>query len=95
MALSRAEVEHVARLAHIGLHPGEIAELAAELSGVLEHVNRLREVDTTGIEPSAHVAHLSAVLRDDVARPSWPALTVLANAPRAVGDQFAVRGILD
>lgn len=95
MRLSRSEIDHVARLAHIGLDPEEIEGLATELSSVIDHVNRLREIDTEGIEPTAHIAELRSVLRDDLVRPSWNPLAVLANAPRAEESQFVVQAVLD
>jgi aspartyl-tRNA(Asn)/glutamyl-tRNA(Gln) amidotransferase subunit C len=95
MSLSRAEVEHVARLAHVGLTDEEIAEFAVELSSVIEHVNRLQKLDTTGVAPTAHVIPVENVMRDDEVRPSWPPEAVLENAPRRHGDYFEVQAIFD
>lgn len=95
MSLSRLQVDHVARLAHLGLRADEIEDLAAELSGVLDHVNRLREVNTDGVEATAHAAGLVSVMREDACVPSWAPTLVLANAPRAAEQQFVVRAVLD
>jgi aspartyl-tRNA(Asn)/glutamyl-tRNA(Gln) amidotransferase subunit C len=95
MALSREEVEHVAQLAHIGLSPKEIDEFAVELSSVIEHVNRLQRLDTSGVSPTAHVIPTENVMRDDQVRRSWPPEAVLANAPRQHDNQFEVQAIFD
>jgi aspartyl-tRNA(Asn)/glutamyl-tRNA(Gln) amidotransferase subunit C len=95
MALSREEVEHVARLAHLGLSPEEVDEFAVELSSVIEHVNRLQRLDTADVPPTAHVISMENVMREDEVRPSWPPDAVLANAPRRYDDQFEVQAIFD
>lgn len=95
MQLSREVVEHVSRLAHVGLTTDEIAHHAHELSSVVEHVARLQELDTTGVEPTAHVLPLENVLREDVVDPSWAADAVLANAPRRIGSQFEVQAVFE
>ena len=93
--LSREVVEHVARLAHIGLTPDEIEHFASELTSVIEHVNKLQELETVGIEPTAHAIPTQSVMREDEPRPSWNPFGVIANAPRRVDDQFAVQAIFD
>jgi aspartyl-tRNA(Asn)/glutamyl-tRNA(Gln) amidotransferase subunit C len=95
MSLSRGEVEHVARLAHIGLTEEEIDEFAIELSSVIDHVTRLQRLDTDGVSPTAHVVPIENVMREDEVRPSWPPEAVLANAPRRYDDQFEVQAIFD
>jgi aspartyl-tRNA(Asn)/glutamyl-tRNA(Gln) amidotransferase subunit C len=95
MTVPPAVVEHVARLAYIGLTPDEVPHYAAELSHILEHVARLQGVDTSGVLPTAHVEAAPGVLREDVACPSWPADDALANAPRREGDYFEVQAVLD
>jgi aspartyl-tRNA(Asn)/glutamyl-tRNA(Gln) amidotransferase subunit C len=95
MALSRAEVMHVARLAHIGLTDDEVDRMTRELSSVIEHVGKLSELDTTGVEPTSHALVPSHVLRDDETRPSWTTERTLANAPLRSQDLFEVQAILD
>ena len=95
MPLSRSEVEHVARLAHLGLRPDEIGELTNELSSVLDHVAQLRTVDTTDVPPTAHVALVENVMREDEVRPSWAPAAVLSNAPHRADDLFQVQAIFD
>ena len=95
MSITRETVEHVARLAHVGLHPDEVTALAGQLSTVLDHIARLREVDTDDIAPTTHVVPVDNVMREDVVIPSWPPPAVLANAPRRQGDFFRVQAIFD
>lgn len=95
MALTREQVEHVAYLARLGLSEAEKDRLTEQLSGILEHVERLNQVDTDHISPTAMVIPLENVMRDDEARPSRSLEDVLANAPRREGAFFRVRAILE
>ncbi|HZS94304.1 MAG TPA: Asp-tRNA(Asn)/Glu-tRNA(Gln) amidotransferase subunit GatC [Chloroflexota bacterium] len=95
MSVSRDTVEHIARLAYIGLGTEEIERLATELSGVLEHIDRLRRVDTTGVEPTSGAVPNVNVLRPDQPGPSWPSDDAVANAARHTPDLFEVPGVLD
>ena len=95
MPLTRAEVEHVAHLAHIALKSDEIQEMAHELSSIIDHVAKLQEVDTSHIEEVTGTTSLHNVVRADDTAPSWPVQAVLANAPHAIGQQFEVQAILD
>ncbi|HYO41670.1 MAG TPA: Asp-tRNA(Asn)/Glu-tRNA(Gln) amidotransferase subunit GatC [Candidatus Limnocylindrales bacterium] len=93
-SLTRADVEHVAHLARLGLIPDELGRLEGELNHILEQYARLAELDTDHIPPTAQVIELENILRDDVARPSMAPEAVLANAPERDGDAFVVPAIL-
>lgn len=95
MPIDRNTVAHVAELAHIDLRPDELDEFAVELSSIVDHIARLRELDTAEVRPTAHAVPVENVLRDDVVAPSWPPAAVLANASHRVGDLFEVQAILD
>lgn len=95
MPVNRSDVDHIAQLAHLALRPEEIEILSSQLSSVIDHVARLRELDTSGIEPTAYVAPGADSLREDDVSASWPAAMVLANAPRRQDDFFEVQAILD
>jgi aspartyl-tRNA(Asn)/glutamyl-tRNA(Gln) amidotransferase subunit C len=95
MAISREDVEHVARLARLGLADEEIERLTAELSHILDAMQALRELDTSAIPPTAQVIPLRNVMRDDVPRPSWPADDILRNAPASRDQEFLVPPVLD
>ncbi|HSP08684.1 MAG TPA: Asp-tRNA(Asn)/Glu-tRNA(Gln) amidotransferase subunit GatC [Candidatus Dormibacteraeota bacterium] len=93
MPLSRDEVRHVAMLARIGLEPGEEDFYAEQLSGILRHIDRLQEVDTDAIPPTAQVVEVANRLREDEPRPSLLQADALANAPAAVEGFFRVPSI--
>ena len=93
MTLSRDEVRHVAMLARLGLEPGEEDFYAEQLSAILAHIDRLREVDTQAIAPTAQVVPLDNRMRDDEVGPGLTADQALANAPERDGDYFVVRAI--
>jgi aspartyl-tRNA(Asn)/glutamyl-tRNA(Gln) amidotransferase subunit C len=92
--LSRADVEHVAHLARLGLTEDELARLEGQLNHILDQYAKLAEVDTDAIPPTAQTIELENILREDVARPSMDPERVLANAPARDGDFFVVPAIL-
>ena len=93
--ITLAQVEHVARLARLDLGPEEKERMRGQLDAILGYVAQLRRVDTTGIEPTAHVLPLVNVFREDEVRPSYPADAMLANAPEPEDEQFRVPRILE
>jgi aspartyl-tRNA(Asn)/glutamyl-tRNA(Gln) amidotransferase subunit C len=88
--IDRGQVLHVARLARLRLDEGEVERMAGELSGILDHVDRIAELDLDDVEPTAHVVALENVLRPDEPRPSWPRDAVLAPAPDPAEGAFRV-----
>jgi len=88
--IDREQVLHVARLARLRLTDEEIDRMPGELSTILDHIERISELDLEGVEPTSHVVALENVLREDEPRPSWPRERVLEEAPEAVDDGFAV-----
>src|SRR6202040_1186398 len=66
--IDRDQVLHVARLARLALSEEEVETMASELSGILEHVDRISELDLDGVEPTEHVVDLENVLRPDKPR---------------------------
>ena len=92
--ISLEEVRHVARLARLELSNDEITTLQGELSALLDHVDRVRRLDTAGVPPTAHPLPISNVLRPDVLRPSLPRDLVLSAAPAVEGERFLVPPIL-
>ena len=93
-SLTRADVEHVAYLARLGLTEEELARLEGQLNHILDQYATLAELDTDAIPPTAQTIELENILRDDVARPSMLPEDVLANAPERDGDFFVVPAIL-
>lgn len=94
-AITRADVQHVANLARLALSPEEEERFQHQLSAVFEHFQKLSDLDTEHIPPTAQVIPLKNVMRPDAVEPSLPEHDVLANAPDREGDQFRVRAILD
>src|SRR5690349_7127306 len=82
VTLSRDEVKHIAQLARVGVTDEDVTRFQAQLSVILDHFQALREIDTSGVPPTAHTLPLANVERDDAPRPSYPTESVLANAPR-------------
>jgi aspartyl-tRNA(Asn)/glutamyl-tRNA(Gln) amidotransferase subunit C len=95
MPLSGDEVRHVAMLARLALEPGDVEFYAQQLSGILTHIDRLQELDTDAIPPTAQVVEVANTLREDVPRPCLSQEDALANAPAAVDGFFRVPSIQD
>ncbi len=95
MALTRAQVQHIAELARLQLSEQEIDRMTEQLSAILEHAARLQELDTRSIPPTASVVPLQNVMRDDIVTPSLPREETLANAPDrdSSGEYFRVNAI--
>ncbi len=93
--LDRSVVEKVAGLARIALTEDEIERFTAQLSVVLDAVDRLRTVDTSAVAPTASVLPVENVMREDVVRPSLPLEDVFRNAPSRDGDHFRVQTVLE
>jgi aspartyl-tRNA(Asn)/glutamyl-tRNA(Gln) amidotransferase subunit C len=88
--IDREQVLHVARLARLRLSDEEVARMQGELSTILDHIEKLNELDLEGVEPTSHVVELENVLREDVPRPSLPREKALEQAPDAAGGGFRV-----
>jgi aspartyl-tRNA(Asn)/glutamyl-tRNA(Gln) amidotransferase subunit C len=95
MALTLEEIEHIAALARLSLTAEEKARYRVQLSAVLDYMARLRQVDTSHIEPTATVLPLRTVLRPDSVTPSLTPEALLANAPAAEMGMFRVPPVLE
>jgi aspartyl-tRNA(Asn)/glutamyl-tRNA(Gln) amidotransferase subunit C len=94
-ALTRADVEHVAHLARLGLAEEELARLEGQLNHILDQYAVLQRLDTEHIPPTAQTIELANILREDVVTPSLTAAEALANAPeRSETGHFVVPAIL-
>lgn len=89
------QVRHIAHLARLRLSDEEVARLGSQLSDVVAYVEKLSEVATDGIEPTAHPLPVSNVLREDVVRESLGVEAVLGNAPDSAAPYFKVPKVLD
>ena len=93
--ISLKDVEHVARLARLELSDADKERMRRELDSILSYIDKLRAVDTEGVEPTSHAVPLTNVMREDVTRPSFPRSDMLANAPERSGDFFRVPKIIE
>ena len=93
--ITRAEVEHVARLARLELTQEEKERMAAQLDPILAYVDKLNELDTSGVEPTTTVIPMVSVMREDEVRPSLDQEEALANAPDRVDVFFRVPRIIE
>ncbi len=93
--ISRETVEHVARLARLGLGEEELDRMQEQLSHILETIEQLRDVDTSRVDPTASVIALENVMRDDLPRPPMSRQAALANAPQRDGAFLRVPTVLE
>jgi aspartyl-tRNA(Asn)/glutamyl-tRNA(Gln) amidotransferase subunit C len=88
--IDRQQVLHVARLARLELSEEELERMAGELSGILEHVDRIAALDLDGVAPTSHVVELLNVLRADEPEPCLPRERALEQAPDPADGAFRV-----
>ena len=81
------DVKYVAELARIDLAEGSIAKLQCDMQNIVEYIEQLSELDVSNIEPTAHAAALTNVVREDQAGTSVPRETMLANAPAVLNGE--------
>lgn len=93
--IERKVVEQVADMARLALSDEEIELFRVQLGSILEYAEAVNELDTEGVEPTAHAISVKNVLRDDTIRPSLPKEAVLANAPEAQEGYFRVPRIME
>jgi len=95
MKITVEEVEHVAKLSRLMFSPEETALFTRQLDNILGYVDKLNELDTTGIEPTSHVLPINNVFKVDEPRPSLTPDEALANAPERSGDFYRVPKIIE
>ena len=88
--LDRDQVLHVARLARLELSDDEVERMSVELSKVLDHIEKIGEIDLDGVPPTSHVIDVVNALRADEPEPSLPREVILAAAPEPLNDGFGV-----
>jgi len=89
------DVRYTAELARIALTDEEVAKFQSQLSLVLEHVEKLKTVDVSGVEPMAHAHQIFNVVREDAPHDYFTPAEALANAPRQAGNLFVVPKVLE
>lgn len=95
MQITKKEIEHVAKLARINFSEEEKEKFTNEFSGIIEFVNKLNEINTDGIEPTAHVLPIQNVFREDIVQESMDRDKVLQNAPLKEAGCFSVPKVVE
>ena len=95
MKLNRKDVEHVALLSRLELPESELDKFTGQLDAILEYIDVLNQVDTSAVEPLAHVLEIRNVMRSDEVQPSLPREAALQNAPDAEDGFFKVPKIVE
>jgi aspartyl-tRNA(Asn)/glutamyl-tRNA(Gln) amidotransferase subunit C len=98
MKITGEEVRRVAELAALALRDDEVERMAKDLDSILSHIDKLNELDTTGVEPMSQVlfdAEETATLREDRERPSLTNSEALANAPVSGNGYFKVPRVIE
>ncbi len=94
MSLTREEVLHVAQLARLSLGPGEVELFTRQLNDILTYVEKLGQVDTTGVPPLAHVIPVANAFREDEVKPGLARDDALDNAPAREEGAFVVPRVI-
>lgn len=89
------DVKYTAHLARLALTPDEEKKLGAQLGHIIGYVEKLKQVDVTGVEPTAHAVPMVNVTRADEVRTSLPHEAALRNAPKKAGGLFVVPKIVE
>ena len=93
--IDERQVRHIAHLARLKLSDAEVSEFGGQLGRILDYMDKLGEVNTDGVAPTAHAASAKNVFRDDVPGPSITVEKTLANAPDSAPPYFKVPKVLD
>ncbi len=94
MKITRGEVEHISGLARLSFTEDELEVIANQLNDILGYIDKLNELDTTGIEPTTHAQELVNAFRMDEPEESLNVDDSLSNAPEREGGQFVVPRII-
>jgi aspartyl-tRNA(Asn)/glutamyl-tRNA(Gln) amidotransferase subunit C len=95
MKITRAEVEHVSRLARLALSDEELDSITGDMDAILDYVEQLKALETQGIVPTAHAVPMENAFRNDDVRPGFTPEQALSNAPDATDSVFRVRRVIE
>ena len=95
MAATDLDVKYVAHLARISLSPEEEQKIGAQLGNILEYIEKLKKLDVTDVQPTAHAVPLINVMRADEIQPSLSNEDALRNAPAKANGLFLVPKIVE
>ncbi len=95
MQITPKEIIHVANLARLTLSPEEVTAMTARIGQVLQYVEKLNELDTTGVEPTTHALALCNAFREDERVESLPQAEALANCAQHNDEAFVVPKVVE
>jgi len=95
MAIDKNNVEYTARLARIELQSKELEKLAKQLQEIVGFMDKLKELDVEGINPTSHILPMHNVLREDIQKVSLPVEKALMNAPQKEGNFFVIPKVIE
>jgi len=95
MKINQQDVEHVARLARLSLNPDDLKTMTGQMDAILGYVDKLNELDTSGIEPMAHAVPMSNAFREDEITEPIGVEQALQNAPQRNDNYFKVPKIIE
>jgi aspartyl-tRNA(Asn)/glutamyl-tRNA(Gln) amidotransferase subunit C len=94
MQITPEEITKVAHLARLELSPSEVTRMTAEVGAILNYIDKLNELDTTGIRPTTHALAITNAFRDDVVVPSLPQSEAVKNGPLHNDEAFVVPKVI-
>ncbi len=95
MEITREVVEYVAHLSRIELNSKELDKLSGQLTGILDFIDKLKQVDISNIEPTSHILSINNILREDTVAGSLDAREALENAPEKNEKFFIVPKVIE
>jgi len=93
--ITSEEVRHLSVLTRVGMTDAEVEIMRDQMSNILDNIDILNQVDTEGVEPTAHSVDVVSVMRDDEVTNPLAADEMMANAPQREGDHIRVRAVLE
>jgi aspartyl-tRNA(Asn)/glutamyl-tRNA(Gln) amidotransferase subunit C len=93
--ITSEEVRHLSVLTRVGMTDEEVELMRDQMSNILDNIDILNQVDTEGVEPTAHSVDVVSVMREDVVTNTTSVDEMLANAPQREGDHIRVRAVLE
>lgn len=95
MKITSKDVEKVALLSRLEIDDSEMEKMNEQLNSILDYIDVLNQVNTEGVQPTAHVLPMKNVMREDVVQPSLPRDLALSNAPEAEDGYFKVPKVVE
>lgn len=95
MAITKKDVEYVAKLARLSLTEEEKERFTVQLGHILDYMETLQKIDTRGVEPTSHPFSTKTVWREDAVRPLFESDPILENAPNKEESFFKVKKVIE